>query len=72
MTNITQNPRNQNNVPQNNLAWDSAIRQAVDFAEAGFGPYRNIAEALALNLNVNFDVAVELMAEEVAARAAAK
>lgn len=55
-----------------NIAQSSAVRQAVDFAEAGFGPYANIAEALAKNLKVDFDAAVELMAEEVAARAAAK
>ena len=56
----------------NNIARNNAVRQAVDFAEAGFAPYHNIAEALAKSLKIDFDAAVELMAEEVAARAAAK
>lgn len=55
-----------------NIAQNSVVRQAVDFAEAGFGPYANIVEALAKSLKIDFDAAVELMADEVAARAAAK
>lgn len=50
----------------------TAVGQAVDFAEAGFASYNNIAEALAKTLDITFDAAVELMADEVAARTAAK
>ena len=51
---------------------NAAVSQAVDFAEAGFASYANIAEALAKTLNTTSDTAVELMADEVAARTAAK